>query len=69
MNYCFTHKLKEFDVTIQSTDHMMISAGVGGGVSGAVRGTAGCQWHYWTAVSRSDRLLYFYTQTENIKHF
>jgi hypothetical protein len=39
------------------------------GLCGAVRGTAGCRWNYWTAVGRSDTLLYDYTQTENIKHF
>ena len=39
------------------------------GMCGAVRGTAGCRWNYWTTVGRSDRLFCDYIQTENIKHF
>jgi len=39
------------------------------GMCGAVRGTAGCRWIYWTTVGRSDRRCSNYTQTENIKHF
>jgi hypothetical protein len=40
--------------------------GRGGGLFCRGRGTAGCSGDNWTAIGRSDRLLYYYKETENI---
>jgi len=54
---------------VQTTDHEMIPAlGRLAGVSGAVRGTAGFRWDYWTdLVGATD--FDHRTRTENTEHF
>ena len=51
--------------TLQTKDHEMIPAG-GICMFGAVQGSAGYCWGYWTAIGRSNRLFYSYTQTEHV---
>jgi len=54
---------------VQTTDHEMIPAvGELAGVSGAVHGTAGYRWDYWTDLVGTTDFDYG-TRTDNIEHF
>ena len=52
---------------VETTEHEMIPRQVG--VSGAVRKSASCRQEYWPAIGKSNRLIYYCTQTENINHW
>jgi len=45
----------------QPTDQAMVRVGGGRGWSHAVRGSADCQWDYWTATGKSNTALQLYT--------
>ena len=52
-----------------TTDHRPRDDSCGRGWHGAVREAASYRRDFWTVVSMSDRLFYYYTQTENFKRF
>jgi len=70
--YCHrvSTQLQLNNISILSIDYETILEAVSGvvDVSDAVRGNASCKGDYCTDISRSDRLVYYCKQTENIKH-